>query len=99
MHESLTQQMSQIVAQSIELNARVDALKAVVGALLRRMNLPAHHLDDQIESLVKTVHQKRLERLEKFDPASTALIDDRDPSELKDLNLAALDVIRFLEEE
>lgn len=99
MDPALVEQMRQIVAQSIERNARVDALTAIVGALLQKMNLPPDRLDAQIESLSKAAHQKRLERLEKLDPAGAALIDDREPQELEDLNLEALDAIRFLEEE
>ena len=99
MDQTLIEQMRQIVAQSIESNARVDALTATVGALLKKMNLPPDHLDGQIESLSKAVHQKRLERLERLDPAGAAYIDGREPKDLEDLNLQALDAIRFLEEE
>ena len=99
MDQTLIEQARQIVAQSIEQNARIDALTAIVGALLQKMNLPHDHLNSQIESLAQAVHQRRLERLETIDPAGISLIDNRTPQDLEEMNFLALDAIHFLEEE
>jgi hypothetical protein len=98
MKDALVEQIREIAAQNIELNARIDALTVMVGALLQRMNLPADYLNAQIESIAQAVHQKRLERLEAIDPAGISFIDKRTPQDLEEMNLEALDVIRFIEE-
>jgi outer membrane murein-binding lipoprotein Lpp len=98
MKDALVEQMRDIAAQSIELNARIDALTVMVGALLQRMNLPAGYLNAQIDSIAQAVHQKRLERLETIDPAGISFIDKRTPQDLEEMYLDALDAIRFIEE-
>jgi hypothetical protein len=99
MKDTLLEEMRELVAQSIERNARIDALTAIVGALLKKMHLPPDHLNSQIESIAQAVHQRRLERLETIDPAVVSLIDNRTPKDLEEMNFQALDAIRFLEEE
>jgi hypothetical protein len=97
MNPEILEQIRKICAQSIAQNAKIDALTAFLQSFLKKTGLPLTYLDEQIEVLAQTLHQKRLERLEGVAPLESALLDYRSEQDVSFVCNNLLDSIRFLD--
>ena len=80
-----------LISHIVSLQARCDALNAMVEVLASREKIPLAQFREKMKEIYVTSYQKRLEPIEDSDPAAAAKIDQRgdmpalDPDLLKDL--------------
>jgi hypothetical protein len=78
------------------LAARLDAHDLVLGLVAQRTGMDVVEYDQMLRSIIHTAHQKRLERVEKRNPAAAAAVDARET--LPEIDQAMLDAMRFDDE-
>lgn len=66
-----------LVGRTVELQARCDALGGILVHLMMKQGIPQEKAEKAVEKATAHFHQKRLERIEDFDPGAAAALDDR----------------------
>lgn len=77
MDKEIYEAMKSLLAKSMRLEARCDALATIALSLGRKVGFSDEKILERIEHLTEMYHQKRLERAEGVSPELAAEIDYR----------------------
>ena len=75
--DSISKAIQSILGRTLMAEARCDALQATVALLATKQGLDSDRVMAAIDQAAKGAFQKRLEEVEKIDPALAAELDPR----------------------